>query len=507
RILSPQIGQTFGVAAPSLIVAVNDGTLDEMWYSLNGSTDIAFINNGTIDAGAWAALSNGPVTLIFYANDSFGLLNSTTVNFNKNAEAPVISIISPTLSSYYGIFAPNFTVEITDADLDTMWYTIDGGATNITFTLNGTINQNNWTALADGVVTLIFYANDTLGNSASELVLINKDTASPTINLISPTTLELLGVNSPSFNVMIDDPILDSMWYSLDDGLTNYTFLTNGTFNQAAWASVSNGTLTIYFYAIDLVGNEAFDTVVVRVDKIIPTITVNLPIDDDIIGSRPTINLTVNDANVDSIWYVIAPYSVIFLNNNTDHLIPLAIWDALLEGPFTIELFTNDTAGNLNNIQIDLTKDTIAPAVNIVYPPANTSYTADPPEITLTISDATLNTTWYTIVGTNFTFEFTATPGTNVITVNQTAWNALSNGDITIVFYANDSLGRLTSDGVTITRNVPEPFDLIAFLTSIPMLIVYGVAVAIVVVLIVLKRRKTHKTSDKEIRKIESLWD
>ena len=69
-----------------MIVWVGENTLDQMWYTLNGSANIPFTTNGTIDAGEWATLPNGVVTLIFYANDSFGLLNSTSVNFNKNAE-------------------------------------------------------------------------------------------------------------------------------------------------------------------------------------------------------------------------------------------------------------------------------------------------------------------------------------------------------------------------------------------------------------------------------------
>ena len=186
---------------------------------------------------------------------------------------------------------------------------------------------------------------------------------------IFPTVNQLLGVISPNFTVEIDDPILDTMWYSFNNGLTNYTFLVNGTFNQLAWDSVSNGTVRIYFYANDLVGNEAFDSVLMRVDKDIPTITVNLPLDGNTIGTRPFINITVHDTNIDSIWYIVSPYSLIILANNSDQQLPLSIWNALSEGLFTIELFANDTAGNLNNLYtVDLTKDTIAPVVNIVHP-------------------------------------------------------------------------------------------------------------------------------------------
>ena len=507
-IVSPGDGQTFGPNAPNFIVEIYDYNIHTMWYTFDGVTNFTFTVNETIDYDEWTALFNGPVTITFYANDSFGYINSASQGFFKNADAPVISIVSPITDSYYGTNAPNFTVEIFDTELDTMWYSIDGGVTNITFITNGTIDQTEWAAHSDGAVNLIFYANDTAGNIASVLRVINKETATPTINILSPSLFQLLGVNSPSFLVEIDDPILDTMWYSLDNGVTNYTFVTNGTFNSLAWGSVSNGTVTIYFYANDLVGNEAFDSVLVRVDKNIPTITVNLPIDGTVIGTQPIINITINDVNVDSIWYRVGS-TVIALPlsaNNTDQPLNILLWNALPEGPFTIEFFANDTAGNLNSLYVNLVKDISYPIVTIVHPLANTTYT-NAPQITLTINDATLDTTWYIIVGTNYTFEFTHVLGTNIVNINQAAWNALSNGDITFVFYANDSLGRISSDSITLDRNVPEPFDFIAFLFGPVGLTIMGVAVAIIVIVILLKRRKTHKTSDKEVRKIESLWD
>jgi len=508
NIVSPFVDQPFGIIPPSFIVEINDDILDTMWYTINGGlTNFTFTLNGTVNLINWLALPNGPVTITFYANDTLGHINSASRNINKNADAPVVNIVSPTTLSNHGLLAPNFVVEITDTDLDTMWYTIDGGATNITFIANGTIDQTEWTAHIDGPVTLIFFANDSAGNFAFDLVGINKDTVAPTVNIVSPTVLQLFGVISPNFIVEIDDLILDTMWYSLDGGLTNITFVTNGTFNQLAWSSVPNGTVSIYFYANDLAGNEAFDSVIVRVDMIIPTITVNLPTGDSVIDTAPYINIVVREANIVRIWYIVGSTNI-DLANNTDQQLNALIWDALPEGQFTIELYANDTAGNLNNpITIILIKDISAPLIAIVYPSANETYTTLIPEIRLTVSDTTLNTTWYSIVGSTATFEFTPSSGTTIVIIDDAAWAALSNGQITIVFYANDSLGNISSDSITINRNVPEPFDFIAFLLGPIGLTIMGVIVAIIVVVIVVKRRKTHKTSEKEIRKIESLWD
>ena len=59
-----------------------------------------------------------------------------------------------------------------------MWYSLDGGLHNYTFTENSTIDQLAWSALPEGSVTITFYANDMLGHETSEDVIITK-TISP----------------------------------------------------------------------------------------------------------------------------------------------------------------------------------------------------------------------------------------------------------------------------------------------------------------------------------------
>ncbi|GAH76599.1 unnamed protein product, partial [marine sediment metagenome] len=187
-----------------------------------------------------------------------------------------INIVSPVTNDNFSATAPAFVVEISDAvnPINATWYTIDGGVTNITFTVNGTIDQNNWTALADGPVTLTFYANNSISEVNSASVSINKDTA-------------------------------------------------------------------------------------------VPTVVVNLPANNTVIVTQPLISVTVNDVNEVKIWYSVDS-NIRFLTNNSAQLLDQLIWNATLEGAFTIELFANDTAGNLNNFYtLNLIKDISAPIVDI----------------------------------------------------------------------------------------------------------------------------------------------
>ncbi|MFX1419000.1 MAG: right-handed parallel beta-helix repeat-containing protein [Promethearchaeota archaeon] len=92
-------------------------------------------------------------------------------------DPPVITIIKPTNNSKYGISPPNFEIIIKDRFLDTMWYTLDGGLNNYTFTENGTINKNAWSVLPYGRNVLRFYAIDKPGHLIYKEITIYKEVA------------------------------------------------------------------------------------------------------------------------------------------------------------------------------------------------------------------------------------------------------------------------------------------------------------------------------------------
>jgi hypothetical protein len=235
-----------------------------MWYTLDGGlNNYTFTDNGTIDQPAWDALPNGTITLTFYASDKPGNIGTAEVMIIKDFESPTININSPSSGNVFGVSAPSFNVRIAEDYIDTMWYTLDGGLHNYTFTTNSTVNQTAWDAMDNGAITLRFYANDTLGHIGSAGVNIIKDTVAPVIIINSPAEGETFGNTAPLFNITITEDNLDSIWYSFDGGLTTYTIINSGTFDQTAWTALSQGNVTITFYARDLAGNEASEAVTV----------------------------------------------------------------------------------------------------------------------------------------------------------------------------------------------------------------------------------------------------
>jgi len=101
---------------------------------------------------------------------------------------PLINITSPLNNSNIGSDAPDFLLEITEPNLDTIWYTIDGGINNITSTANGTIDQTSWETLWDSLakgdnITIMFYANDTYGHLGSNFIVLIKHVPEDIIGL------------------------------------------------------------------------------------------------------------------------------------------------------------------------------------------------------------------------------------------------------------------------------------------------------------------------------------
>ncbi|MFX1447171.1 MAG: nitrous oxide reductase family maturation protein NosD [Promethearchaeota archaeon] len=90
----------------------------------------------------------------------------------------------------------------------------------------------------------------------------------PRINIISPPAGSRFGNTAPSFNIEVIDDYLFEMWYTIDRGLNNYTFTENGTINQSMWDAMSDGTITITFYALDVAGN--IGTAEITVSKNLP---------------------------------------------------------------------------------------------------------------------------------------------------------------------------------------------------------------------------------------------
>ena len=105
--------------------------------------------------------------------------------------------------------------------------------------------------------------------------------------------------------------------------------------------------------------------------------------------------------------------------------------------------------------------------------------------------------------------------GINYIKINQTVWNGLDAGEVFVIFYVNDSFGRINQTSITINKSIAtgdddddkrdvkeERFDIIEFFLSPIGLIIIGLSVGIILVIIIIKRGGPSKRLKKEREKL-----
>ena len=138
------------------------------------------------------------------------------------------------------------------------FYFANGYEKNFTYIGDiGTINKTAWQALSNDTIEINFYANNSIGDIYSNTIIVRKDIKAPNITILWPIEFETFNSTPPGFIVIIRDDNLDSMWYSITDGVVNITFTQNSTINKEEWEKFSNDTIILTFYANDTVGNLA----------------------------------------------------------------------------------------------------------------------------------------------------------------------------------------------------------------------------------------------------------
>jgi len=196
----PQIKKSVGSMPYGLFIGdANNDELNDIVTANPGGNDVSIIMwNATStnwDPQIKKSVGTAPTDVFIGDANNDGLKDIVTANYmgsdvsillGLDKISPSIQINSPNQNEIIGRIAPTFNIEITDlkSDINTTWYTIDGGNTNFTFLSNNTINQSAWDYFGNVSVTLTFYANDTAGNIGFAEVIVRKDINLPIINLL-----------------------------------------------------------------------------------------------------------------------------------------------------------------------------------------------------------------------------------------------------------------------------------------------------------------------------------
>ena len=338
-------------------ISSQDANLQTIWFD-DGSS------NTTYNSENYHIFGQGWNTIVAYANDSLGNINTTSISFFVDSLAPTISIIKPEAGKTYGINTSlplNFSVLDSGVGVGSCWYNVYRGAsleianTSITNCQNTTFNAGG-----DESYTLNLYANDSLGNLANNSVAFNIVTTAPALNLLNPKNNSYLNYKeNVYFNYTVDSGLsisqcefwnnFNGSWQlnktnlSTATGVGNFFFVNNLSDGNYKWGIVCN----------DSSNRESQSNYSFFVDTIQPTLILTEPRGTKSSQTNIPIIWNINDSNVNSCWYnrtlstgdlIGSSFNLVNCSSNS------AITFVSIDGSFILNFYVNDSAGNLNNL-------------------------------------------------------------------------------------------------------------------------------------------------------------
>ena len=217
------------------------------------------------------------------------------------------------------------------------------------------------------------------------------DPTPPELTIITPNDRQVIGYNSPTFEVYSKSIYIDSMWYNLNYTSTNRTISEfTGIINQIMWNQFTEGNITITFYANDTLGYVGSAEILVEKDLTLPIIAIDSPIEGDAFGTEaPIFNITIIEKNYLICWYTLEG-EITYIQQNfslnggitnltiTDNniynfigIINQTAWDSLPSGNITVTFYAQDTAGNTEMISVTIIKSIpsqpLIPGYNILF--------------------------------------------------------------------------------------------------------------------------------------------
>ncbi|MFW9818991.1 MAG: hypothetical protein ACFFE5_05225, partial [Candidatus Thorarchaeota archaeon] len=90
--------------------------------------------------------------------------------------------------------------------------------------------------------------------------------SSPQITINTPYNGQNFGIWAPYFNISIISPILDTTWYTINNGPQIKFIRLFGTIEQVEWNNIGPGIVIMRFWANDTFGQTSFSEITVFKD-------------------------------------------------------------------------------------------------------------------------------------------------------------------------------------------------------------------------------------------------
>jgi len=264
--------ESFGMGSSDMVVVKYDSSGVQQWNHTWGGTghdecfeisvdssDNVYLGGRTTSFGA----GNNDMVLIKYDSSGEQQWNCTWggPNFDFSWGVAVDSLDN----IYLGGYSTSFGVG--SYDMVVVKYN-NSGVQQWNRTWGGPDSEIGWGVAAYSLDN-VYIVGETMSFGAGErdvaLVKYGPDIYDPIIHINIPSQNEKFRNITPNYSISIAEPNLESIWYTIDGGLNNYTITQlSGTINQTAWDASPYGDLTIGFYAKDYVGNIGYSEVIVK---------------------------------------------------------------------------------------------------------------------------------------------------------------------------------------------------------------------------------------------------
>ncbi|MHA1918266.1 MAG: hypothetical protein ACTSWX_00850 [Promethearchaeota archaeon] len=492
NINSPFYG-IYGENVPYYDIDVFDQNPDEVWYTINNNSSSKFYISsatGFIDQDAYNNCGEGEILITFFASDIVGNIAQSGVYFIKDTIYPEISVISPKIEDSFGKVAPFFEINVIEDNLNELYYRVNDGTYRVISEFEGFINQNDWKDAPCGEVCLKFIAIDSIGHQTINEIVVNKDTISPLITIISPNNDQINGIQSPFFEIEINEPNLKSVWYTLNSNSTVYDLdpanLIDGCIDQDVYNGLHDGIVIINFFSEDNLGNIGSSSVSIIKDSISPKIDIISPIPNNFYGDHIYYDLEIDELYLSECYYTINANLTRFPLYEPKGYIDLDLWNSLEDGIINITFSASDLAGNNACQTISLIKDTTDPIIEIISPLASEKFNSSlPPTFILNITEENFDIAYYTIGNSSETHLIQN--NSNNFTIDNYIWRSLSFGNIEITIFVRDLSNHTIANSIIVEKidiereDNPDIKELIDMPIPVSLTIISGVAIIIVI--------------------------
>jgi len=410
----------------------------------------------------WTPSSLGIKPYTIWANDSLNKWNSLSDSLTvQDTTAPTILNVSKNATVLEAGEILKVNVNATDlSGVDTVLFEILGTKYPM---INIDVDEweYNWTSYSNGTFSYTIWINDTLNNlNSNTSSIVIQDTVAPSLSNLyeSADTLEVWDKLTVQINIT-DLGGVDTALFEIAG--TNFTMYNIGGEKwEYNWTSDTLGLLPYTIWVNDSGGNSDYisDSVTVQ-DIISPSLSnLNESADPIELGDTFIVKINITDNyQIDKV--LIEILSTNYTMTNIDGELWQYVWVPSSPGNFAYTIWVNDTTGNLNWIDDDVTVENVAvPSMIDLDESADPLELGNTETIQINITDLSgIDTVLFELQGINYSMSYIGND------IWEYIWNPSLTGFYPYTIWANDTLGNMnsTSDDITVQDSIaPNIFNL-----------------------------------------------